>query len=218
MSCDELLHKVRIVINEAADDNDVSLLSVDTRRLDDCIMELLPKAVLFIQNNKAAGAGRVNTKSVPVSGLNIVADDSGGGILLLPDDFVDLVSLQLRGWHSPVWRFHRHNSREAHWQLNECTRAGCCRPVCVEGFTANSKRCLILYPLPDGDAALPRHFIYEAAFNATDGLSGYDDCMADAVVYECASLLYTMFERYDAANAMLSLALAACGGHNGKKQ
>lgn len=216
MECSELLKKVRLVINEAASDNDVSLLSVDTRRLDDSIMELLPRAVSFIQKNKGVNGGRVNTKAVDSSQLTVKADKSGGALLLLPDDFVELVSLQLDGWLSPVHHLHAHNSREALWQQNEYTRAGNCRPACVESFTPQGERCAMLFPV--GTAAKPLHFIYEAAFNATDGLSGYDEIMVDAVVYECASLLYSMFERYDAANAMLSLALACCGGGSVNKQ
>lgn len=124
MECSELLKKVRLVINEAASDNDVSLLSVDTRRLDDSIMELLPRAVSFIQKNKGVNGGRVNTKAVDSSQLTVKADKSGGALLLLPDDFVELVSLQLGGWLSPVHHLHAHNSREALWQQNEYTRAG----------------------------------------------------------------------------------------------
>lgn len=217
MKSDELLHKVRLVINEVADDGDVSLLSVDTRSLNDSIMELLPRAVLFIQKNKGADAGRVNTREVTPATIAIVADGTGGGELPLPDDFVGLVSVQLNGWQSPVHSLHSHNSREAQWQQNEYTRAGCCRPVCIEAFSSGGGRSALLFPLPDGEGAKLKHLVYEAAFDATDGLKGYDTWMVDAVVYECASLLYTMFERYDAANAMLSLALAVCGGQTGNK-
>lgn len=211
MDCSELVNKVKLVINEAGDDSDVSLLSADTRSLDDTIAELLPRAVMFVQKNKVAGAGRVNTKAAVPSLLTITADGEGGGMLPLPLDFVALVSLQLEGWHTPVYNLYAHDSREAAWQRNEYTRAGCHRPVCVETFTQGGERCAQLFPLPSGDAAKPLHFVYEAAFNAADGLNGYDEWMADAVVYQCASLLYTMFERYDAANSMLALALAACG-------
>lgn len=217
MECAELLRKVRIVINEAVDDNDVSLLSVDTRSLDDSILELLPRAVLFVQSNKGVNAGCVNSRTVTPSALDITVDEDGAGELSLPDDFVSLVSLQLVGWQSPACRMYAHNSRETLWQQNEYTRAGCCRPVCVEVLKPGGKRCAKLFPLPDGEGAVPKHFIYEAAFKAEDGLNGYDNGMVDAVVYKCASLLYTMFERYDAANAMLSLALAACDAQNGKK-
>lgn len=217
MGCDELLKKVRLVLNEAENDNDVSLLSVDTRQLDDSIMELLPRAVSYIQKSKGAGAGRVNTRSATPSEMNVTANETGGGEFVLPDDFVSLVSLQLDGWLSPVHRMFPYDSNEAAWQRNEYTRAGICKPVCVEAFTADGNRCAMVFPFSGNDVANVRHFVYEAAFDVAEGLNGYDDGMVDAVVYECASLLYTMFERYDAANAMLSLALAACGGQIGKK-
>jgi hypothetical protein len=54
-------------------------------------------------------------------------------------------------------------------------------------------------------------FLYEAVFNPADGLYGADADMVTAIVYECAALLYTMFERYDAANSCHALAMAACG-------
>jgi hypothetical protein len=86
----------------------------------------------------------------------------------------------------------------------------------VETFTSAGERCAQLFPLPSGNAGMPVHFVYETAFNAADGLQGYDEWMVDAVVYQCASMLYTVFERYDAANSMLALALAACGSQAGK--
>lgn len=216
MDCSELIKKVKLVINEAGDDGDVSLLSADTRSLDDTIAELLPRAVTFIQKNKGSGGGRVNTKAAAPSALTITADGEGGGTLLLPADFVALVSLQLAGWYTPVHHLYAHDSREAAWQRNEYTRAGCHRPVCVETFMSAGERCAQLFPLPSGNAGMPVHFVYETAFNVADGLQGYDEWMVDAVVYQCASMLYTVFERYDAANSMLALALAACGSQAGK--
>ena len=216
MECSELVKKVKLVINEAGDESGVSLLSADTRSLDETIAELLPRAVIFVQKNKGSAAGRVNTKAAVPSDLTITADGDGGGMLVLPTDFVALVSFQLAGWQSPVYRLCAHDSREAAWQHCRYTRAGCCRPVCVETFTQGGERCAQLFPLPSGEAARPLHFVYEATFDTADGLRGYDSWMVDAVVYQCASLLYTMFERYDAANSMLALALAACGSQTGK--
>ena len=216
MECSELINKVKLVINEAGDDGNVSLLSADTRSLDETIAELLPGAVTFIQKNKGRGAGRVNTKSPAPSALEITAGSAGGGALLLPGDFVALVSLQLCGWNRPVSSICAHDSREAAWQRNEYTRAGCCKPVCIEAFTPEGERCAQLFPFPAGDGAKPLHFVYEAAFDAGAGLAGYDTWMVDAVVYRCASQLYTQFERYEAAASMLALALAACDSQAGK--
>ena len=217
IDCDELVRRVRVVINEATDDGDVSLLSVDTRSLDDTILELLPQAVTFMQKNKGNGVGCVNSKSAKLSTLNIVPT-SGGGIMALPDDFEELVSLKLEKWQTPVHVIHAHDSREVAWQQNEYTRAGYCRPVCIETFTPGGIRCLLLYPFAQGDSSNPESFLYEACFNKGDGLNCQNNAIADAVVYKCASLLYTVFERYDAANSMLALALAACGGQVGKRE
>ena len=214
---EELVRRVRVVINEAADDGDVSLLSVDTRSLNDTILELLPQAVTFIQRNKEDGVGCVNAKSARISTLNL-APNSGGGIMALPDDFEELVSLQLEKWQAPVHVVHAHDSREAAWQQNEYTRAGYSRPVCIETFTPGGIRCLLLYPFVQGDPSNTGNLLYESCFDEGDGLNCQSNAIADAVVYKCASLLYTVFERYDVANSMLALALAACGGQFGKKE
>ena len=152
-----------------------------------------------------------------ITGLAI---DKGIHIAYKPkmNGVVELVSLQLVGWLSPANRLCAHNSREAVWQQNTYTRAGSSKPVCIASFAPTGERYAVLFPLPDGNGARVRHFVYEALFDAADGLNGYDSGMDDAVVYACASLLYTMFERYDAASAMLSQALAACGGQSGKQQ
>ena len=217
IDCNELVRRVRVVINEVADDGDVSLLSVDTRSLDDTILELLPQAVAFIQKNKGIGVGCVNARSARNSAQNVVPH-LDGGLIALPDDFEELVSFTLEKWQTPVYKVHAHNSCEAAWQRNEYTRAGYCRPVCVETFTPGGIRCLLVYPFAENDPSAPENFIYEARFNESDGLNNQSDAIVDAVVYKCASLLYMVFERYDAANSMLTLALAACGGQVGKKQ
>jgi hypothetical protein len=214
IDCKELVRRVRVLINETADDEEVSLLSADTRSLDKTILEMLPQAVAFIQHNKGIGAGCVNLKSV--KNLNI-SHFSGGGLMLLPEDFELLVSLKLERWKSPVHTIHAIDSREAAWQQNEFTVAGCCKPVCVESFTPGGVRCALLYPFANDDSSIPEHFIYEARFNASEGLESRGDSIVDSVVYMCASLVYTMFERHDCANSMLALALAACGGKSFKK-
>ena len=57
---DELRLKVRQIINEMHDDSAVTLLSDDTRSIDEHIAALLPDAVLSIQRNK--GWGSLNPK------------------------------------------------------------------------------------------------------------------------------------------------------------
>ena len=129
--------------------------------------------------------------------------------------FVDctVAELQLDGWQRPCTRLYSAGSAVAASQNNPVTRAGVCRPVAVESVGNDGARVALLYP-SQGDAPRFRHFVYEAEFNADEGLDGCSNQLADAVAYNCAALLYSVFERPDAANMFLSLAMALCNGNN----
>lgn len=213
----ELVEKVRQTINEADDDSAVTLLTPDRRSFDDNIKRLLPRAVAFVQKNKQAMA-RVNVKAATPSAVPVVGSGDGAGYIVLPADFVSPVSLSVAGWKQPCTKFYSPRSHKALLQRGKDTRAGFFRPVCVEDVMPDGVRCVRLYPLPQGSAAVVENFVYEATYNAADGLGICDAAMADAVVYECAALLYTMFERFDTANMYHSLALSLCGGNNMQKR
>jgi hypothetical protein len=70
-------------------------------------------------------------------------------------------------------------------------------------------KVLKLFPCNGDDSAV--RFVYEAEFDASEGLGMCDERMADAVAYVCAALLYNVFERYDAAKSFMSFAMALCG-------
>jgi hypothetical protein len=100
-------------------------------------------------------------------------------------------------------------------QSNKYTRGGCCKPVCVEGVDAQGKREARYYSLPAGREPVVENFVYEAAFNASEGLlCEPENPLVWAVVYQCAGLLYNVFERREAANAFMALAASWC--ENGK--
>ena len=212
ITTDELVKRVRRLVNEAECDKELTLLSEDTLSIDAHILRLLPQAVALAQKNKGTLAGCVNPRSVGGEAASVTDNGDGGGMLLLPDDYVSFVSLQLCGWRRPCTVLHASGSAEALAQGNSHTRAGMCRPVCVESVDGRGKRAVLLYPLT-ADAAL-KHFVYEAAFNAGDGLIGGDAVLEDAVAYYCAALLYSVFERREQAASFLSLATALCNGKN----
>lgn len=212
ITTDGLVKRVRRLVNEAECDKELTLLSEDTLSIDTHILRLLPQAVAMVQKNKGTGAGCVNPRSVGSEEASIADNGDGGGMMLLPDDYVSVVSLQLCGWRRPCTLLYAGSSAEALAQGNSHTRAGLCRPVCVEGVDGQGKRAAMLYPLT-ADMAL-KHFVYEAAFNAEDGLIGGDAVLEDAVAYYCAALLYSVFERRDQAASFLSLATALCNGKN----
>lgn len=210
MNGEELVKKVRLLVNESDDSSDVSLLSPDTRSLDDSIKELLPQAVAFVQRNKSSACRRVNTVSTSTVQL-VEKDDSGGGRMLLPNDFVSLVHFKLPAWERPITALQPAASRLAMRQFNAHTRAGVSKPVAVEALDEGGRKVALLFPAPLITLIAPDSFVYEALFDFSKGLQCYDNEMLDAVLYECTALLYTLFERYDAANTFHSLALAACG-------
>lgn len=212
IATDELVKRVRRLLNEAEEDTELALLSEDTRSINEHIVRLLPQAVALVQKNKAADVGNVNPRSVDAKETVVADCGNGTGVLILPADFYMLVSLQLAGWKRPCRRLSGAGSGEALAQHSKYTRAGVCRPVCVESVTAAGERAVLLSPLPADGGSEIAHFVYEATFNADEGLVGGDVVLADAVAYYCAALLYGVFERQDQANAFLSLATLLCNG------
>lgn len=209
----DIVGRVRRLLNEAESDERLSLLSEDTRSIDLHILALLPQAVALTQKNKGDGCGCVNARSADCASVRVADGGNGSALLELPADFVSLVSLQLEGWRRPCTEQHAQSSTVAVAQCNADTRAGVCRPVAVEGTGADGARVLMLYPAVHAGAPALGHFVYEAEFNADDGLDGCSGQLADAVAYNCAALLYSVFERPDAANMFLSLAMALCNGN-----
>lgn len=208
ITAEELHSRVRQLINETDDDSAVTLLTDDTRSIDEHIDALMPDAVLFVQKNKRAGV--VNPKSVDAGEVAITDNGDGTGFLELPDDFVSLVSFELDGWQRPCTKLYPAASAEARVQCNPYMRAGCCKPVCIEGISHLGKRLLCYYSLPHDVTPVVNRFVYEAVYNPQEGLLGTDVALHKAVVYQCVALLYGMFERGDNAGYFSGVAASLC--------
>ena len=206
ITTEELIKKVRCLINEAEADSDVSLITDDKRSLDKTIVELLPQAVALAQKN--SNGGYVNVKALTKDNRRIEKSSDGFFAVVLPEGFVALVSLQLDSWKKPCSHIASPDSAKA---LNVCNNSayGVFRPQCVEGVTEQGERVVKLFPCDAENSVM--HFVYEAQFDADEGLGRCDEYMADAVAYICTSLLYSVFERYDAAKSFMSYAMALCG-------
>ncbi len=210
----ELVKKVRFLVNEAEGDYDVSLITDDKRSLDYTIMELLPQAVALVQKNSARGY--VNVKALSSSDRQFVSSSDGCPSILLPDDFVRLVSVQLNSWKKPCFYISSSDSLDAVCALNGNLFAGLYRPICVEGVTEEGKRTVKPFPYNSDDVLI--HFVYEAQYNINEGLVQCDEHLADAVAYACASLLYNVFEKHDASKSFMSFAMALCTGNENVKR
>lgn len=214
ISTDELVKRVRRLLNEAEEDARLSLLYEETRSINGHILRLLPQAVALVQKNKAPDCGNVNPRALDVGTAEIVVRDDGKAMIVLPDDFAALVSLQLKGWKRPCRQLLVEGCCESIAHNSGYVRAGVCRPLCVESVADDGSRVALLSPLPGGKAPQLDHFVYEAAFDTAHGLEGCNHLLADAVAYYCAALLYNVFERREQANSLLSLATLLCNGKN----
>ena len=208
ITAEQLRCKVRQLINESDDDGAVTLLTDDTKMLDRHIDALMPDAVLLVQRNKTRGV--VNPKSAVAAAVPAEKDGDGTGYILLPDDFVQLVSLRMSGWSAPCTRVYAANSQVALMQHNRYARSGGVRPVCSEDILPSGERCLRYWWLPKGEQPVVEHLIYEARYDALKGLSGDDEALHKAVAYYCAALLMNVFGRGDMAAVFMNTAAALC--------
>ncbi len=208
-----LIEKVLAILNEPYQDRSITLLSEDTRSFHDIILEFLPDAVLFVQNNKIYGALNPKVYNVPESA--VVDNGDGSGSILLPTDFVNLQELCLEGWKRPCTVLEPAGSALALAQGNIYTRGGCCKPVCVDSVNDSGARVAVYYSLPKGKSPVVNKFVYEALYDPQSGLScDENNPLVWAVVYQCAGLLYSVFERANAANSFMALALSFCKNGN----
>lgn len=208
-----LVERVRLLINEPQEELSLTALSEETRKLSDTIALLLHDAVFFVQHHKTYGALNPAVY-VPAT---VKSNGDGTGEILLPTDFVSLLHLQMRGWHRPCTQLLPANSPQALAQGNENTRAGACKPVCVEGVNAAGKPVACYYSLPLATEPVVESFVYEAVFDEKKGLNTEpSNPLVQAVLYQCVALLYNVFEKRDTANAFMSLAVAWC--NKGKKE
>ena len=207
ITAEALQGKVLQLINEMDDDSDVTLLTRDSRQLLRHIDALMPQAVLFVQKNK--GGGMLNPKSY-VPGLDkMTYNGDGTGSIVLPDDFVALIALRFDKWKRDCTILYDSDSYMAQLQSNPYTRSGCCRPVCTRDVSKEGAPALCFWASQSDSLPVLRKFIYEASYLPSEGLSGNDKTLHNAVACQCAGLLMTVFERRDSAASFFALA-ASC--------
>ena len=209
IATEELIKKVRYLINETEDDVGVSLITDELRSIDDTIKKLLPQAVAIVQ--KQRNGRYVNAKALLPENAVIQMTADGFGTVVLPSDFAELVSIGLDSWKTPCVEISSSDSAEALYKFERSYRPASSEPVCVENITGEGNKELKFSPCGEQDSL--SHFVYEAHFDIAEGLNMCDSRMADAVSYVCVALLYNVFERYDAAKSFMSFAAALCGGN-----
>ena len=201
---DKIVKKVRSIMNEIGEDSNYSLLDEDTIKIDEYIKSCIPDAVAMAINNSPNRC--VNPKSSTTS--TVTNNQDGTGSIELPDDFISLVAFKMNGWKRIVSKAYTLDSDEYKQQMNPATRAGKNKPVCILSYNGTGKRTLEYYSIGKQETPTVSIFVYEAAYNAVNGLNLTEsDAIYGAVCYLTASLVYSIFENPATAKEMQAVAI-----------
>lgn len=201
---EDIISKVRSIMNEIGEDANTSLLDEDTIKIDEYIKSCIPEAVNLVIHSSPSKC--VNPKSSSSSDIQKNAD--GTGSVVLPTDFVKLIAFKMNGWKRIVTTAYPANSEQYKAQCNPLTRAGKSKPVCIINSNKQGARVLEYYSLSKTDTPTIDMFVYEAAYDEAEGLNmEKSDQMFGAVCYMTASLVYNIFENAATSEQMQKVAL-----------
>lgn len=200
---ENIVNKVREIMNEAAKDNlpEEGFLEEDTLSLETYIISCIPDALSLIINSSHKCVNPKNGTS-----LAPTPNSDGTGYVILPDDFVSLVTFKMQGWKRIVSQAYTTDSEIYKAQCNENTRAGVCKPVCILSVNPEGKRILEYYSVKGSPVI--ELFVYEAGYNPEEGLNiSESDSLFQALCYMVASLVYSIFENQATAKEMQTISI-----------
>ncbi len=205
MTAQEIVDKVKAIMNEIGEEENLTLLSEDTVKIEEYIKSAIPDAVGLVQLNSPV---RCVNKKIGTSAAG-TADSSGKCVVALPSDYVSLIAVKLAGWRRACVTAFAMNSEEYRRQCNPYTKAGSHKPVCVLGYGSTGAKELWLYSIEAGGSFNVELFAYEAKYDSSEGIDlESNDPIALAVCYMAASLVYSYFENKQTADEMKAIALS----------
>ncbi|WP_099465554.1 hypothetical protein [Parabacteroides provencensis] len=198
MTPSEIINKVREIMNEAGEDENLHLLSEDTVKLDEYIESVIPDAVNLVLLN--APVNCINTSSFS---SEIIDNGEGIGEIALPTDFLKLIAVKLKEWKRAVSFVYPFNSEEYKIQHNSITHSGINKPTCVFAFNSIGQ---IIECIPFGTMEY-FYYIKSATNSINKGLDIIKDKLFFSVCYMCAFLVYNIFEMSQTGDKMKSIAI-----------
>lgn len=198
MTVNDVTSKVRIILNEAGEEESLHLLSEDTLKLAQYIESVIPDAINHVIS--VSPIQHINT----TRGNNITtANGEGYSILVLPSDFLRIAAIKFSNWKRAVSVVMPFNSEEYKIQHNTITRSGANKPSCVFAYNSSGS---IIECFPTGPL---EYFQYvKSAYSESDkGLGLAKEELLPAICYMCASLVYNIFENPNTAERMKAVAI-----------
>ena len=170
---DEIISKVKAIMNEIGEETNSSLLDEDTIKIDQYIESCIGDALAMIVLKSAIPVNPKKGTSNPVN------NNDGTGYIVLPDDFLKLIAFKMEGWKRTVSEAFPLDSEKAKQQSNEYTRGGNNKPVCVLSYSPEGKKVLEYYSVTGSNHTVSV-FVYEASYEPSSGINMKS---SDAVFY-----------------------------------
>ena len=202
MTEQEIVSNTKAILNEIGEEDNLSLLSEDTVKIEEYIKSVIPDAIGLVQMNSPVRC--INKKSGTITNQSLSPVD-GKCTVVVPDDYVSLIAIKLACWKRVCIVSHGMDSEEYRRQCNPVTMAGAYKPVCISGYDAG-KRVLMLYSAK-ADTKLEM-FYYEAKYSSATGIDiDANEPIASAICYTVSSLVYSIFENKEMAQELRAIAL-----------
>lgn len=197
MTINDITSKVRVILNEAGEEDSLHLLSEDTVKLTQYIESVISDAINYVIS--ISPIQHINT----TKGSSISTNGDGYSILTLPSDFLRMAAIKLTGWQRAVSVVMPFNSEEYKIQHNAITRSGNNKPSCVFGYNSSGS---VIECFPSGSLEY-FHYVKSAYSESNKGLGLVKEELCPAICYMCASLVYNIFENPNTGERMKVIAI-----------
>lgn len=201
MKKQDIVEKVRVIMNEAGAEESLQLLSEDTVKLNVYIESVIADAINLLMVEDALNPRFFNLSNNIQGVISTVYD--GASRVVLPADFLRFVSIRFSGWKRAVSTLHAFGSDQYKKQKNTYTRAGVNKPVSVVAFYQGNE---VIENYPSGTL---EDFTYVKKINDTtdSSLANINEGIFISICYMCASLVYSIFEMSQQSELMKKISI-----------
>lgn len=203
----DIARDVRIAIDQNSDNTPlIDLSDIDTLSMDDIVRSKITDAVKSVE--KAApvyllGTGKPFAESLEWMGVK----GKSGGRILLPDDFMRLISFKMSDWAYPLYEAITPDSPKYRLQGSRYggLRGNPQKPVCAivpypQGLMLEFYSC----SGGDGVNVAMAQYLPEPYINDMDEITISDKCYR-AVVHYCAGLVCTAYQSEQQAEQLFTI-------------
>lgn len=197
VALDDLVAEVRVTLDENAVQSPYIGANADNLELDGIIRAKLPEAARDVTETASVEL----LEPVPMG--TTVSTREGGGVLSIPDDFLRLVSLRMKGWNRSVTVAAAEGSDIDRMQRNKYTRGTATKPVCVLSHDDSGKKILEYFGA--SDAVEKALYMPLPNIETRDGVEkiGISILLKQAIVRRAAGLTLLSRGETEAASAYL---------------